>query len=269
MKRIIYLLTLPLLLLNVQEVFAATKTVTIKSLQFTPSAITIDIGDAVKWDNQDGFTHTTTSTDPAGLWNKTLLGGESYSRVFKKEGVYRYHCTIHPSMTGTITVRTPEQTRIDRGRKIIENKTVPIKLNLAGKDPNMVYLGSYFVNTQAGCANCHSCPTYAPGHNPYQGEPKQFKAGSYLSGGVPINGVTSANITPNAKGLPAGLTLSAFKNLFRTGEDPDVPGSILQVMPWPFFGMMSDRDLEAIYTYLKSIPSLPAPPANACTGMGQ
>jgi hypothetical protein len=34
----------------------------------------------------------------------------------------------------------------------------------------------------------------------------------------------------------------------------------LQVMPWPVYGKMSDRDLRAIYEYLRAIPSLPDNP---------
>jgi hypothetical protein len=42
-----------------------------------------------------------------------------------------------------------------------------------------------------------------------------------------------------------------------TGVDPEDPPSLLQVMPWPTFRNMSDRDLEAIYEYLSAIPSVP------------
>jgi hypothetical protein len=30
-------------------------------------------------------------------------------------------------------------------------------------------------------------------------------------------------------------------------------------MPWPVYGKLSDRDLLAIYTYLRSIPSVSSP----------
>ena len=66
----------------------------------------------------------------------------------------------------------------------------------------------------------------------------------------------SANITPDADGLPAGLTLAEFRNVLRTGHDPDVPGRLLQVMPWPVYQSMSDRDIRAIYEYLRSIPHI-------------
>ena len=31
-------------------------------------------------------------------------------------------------------------------------------------------------------------------------------------------------------------------------------------MPWPVFGKKTDRDLRAVYEYLKAIPSLPGNP---------
>ena len=46
-------------------------------------------------------------------------------------------------------------------------------------------------------------------------------------------------------------------NVMHTGSDPDHPGRLLQVMPWPTFHNMRDRDLEAIYEYLCAIPSVP------------
>jgi hypothetical protein len=74
--------------------------------------------------------------------------------------------------------------------------------------------------------------------------------------------VISLDITPDSNGLPAGLTISQFKNVMKTGIDP-TDGSILQVMPWPIYTNMQDSDLSAIYAYLTAIPSVPAS-ANAC-----
>ena len=85
-------------------------------------------------------------------------------------------------------------------------------------------------------------------------ETKQINAEHYLAGGVSFGPFTSDNITPDADGKPAGLSLGEFKTLLRTGHDPDDPDEILQVMPWPVFGDMTDRDLNAIYEYLRSIP---------------
>ena len=55
-----------------------------------------------------------------------------------------------------------EAKRIQKGFEI-----APVPLNLKGKDHNLVGLGSYIVNAQAACNDCHTCPSYAPGHNPF------------------------------------------------------------------------------------------------------
>jgi hypothetical protein len=142
----------------------------------------------------------------------------------------------------------------------------PLPLNLEGKNVHLVGLGSYIVNAQSACADCHSCPTYAVGRNPYLGQPKQFNADNYLAGGVSFGPFTSADITPDANGKPAGLTETQFRDVLRTGQDPDGSGRLLQVMPWPMFQDMSDHDIRAIYEYLRAIP---AAQAGGCSGPGQ
>lgn len=146
-----------------------------------------------------------------------------------------------------------EAARVARGYQI-----APVHLNLKGRDRTLVGLGSYIVNAQAGCNDCHTNPPYAPGGNPYEGEPKKINVAHYLAGGTefptPEGPVTSANITPDDHGLPAGLTFQEYKMLIRTGHDPDEPGEILQVMPWPIFKEMNDRDIKAVWEYLSAIP---------------
>lgn len=155
----------------------------------------------------------------------------------------------------------PERLRIERGFAI-----APVSLSLSGKDRDLVGLGSYIVNAQAACADCHSCPTYAPGHNPFEGGDGLINAENYLAGGVSFGPIVSANITPDENGRPAGLTFPEYLSLIRSGHDPDDPDEVLQVMPWPIFRNMTDHDIEAIYTYLTAIPH--AEPG-ACAGPGQ
>jgi hypothetical protein len=146
----------------------------------------------------------------------------------------------------------------------------PVPLDIAPRKRRVVGNGSYIVNAQSGCADCHSCPTYAPGHSPYMGGDGQQNGTSYLAGGVPFGPIMSANITPDAQGNPAGLSADEFVELIRTGHDPDgSPGEVLQVMPWPFFRFMTDRDLLSVYEYLRSIPHAETPPPGTCQGPGQ
>lgn len=258
-------LAFTLLLAATSLAHAETVTVDIRNFAFQPANVTINLGDSVKWVNQDAFPHT--STDKQNGWDSgSLSKGADFSQRFDKAGVFNYFCAVHPGMTGKVTVRTAEQTRIKIGKDIITAKprVLPITLNLAGKNANQVYQGSYIINAQGGCIDCHSCPSYAAGHNPYLGEPKQYNANNYLAGGRAFGPFISANITPDSSGKPAGLTLAQFKDLMRTGHDPHVPGNTLQVMPWPVYGMMSDTDLEAMYAFLSSIPNATQPQASAC-----
>ena len=145
----------------------------------------------------------------------------------------------------------------------------PVPLNLEGKNPALVGLGSYIVNAQADCAGCHSNPQYAPGGDPHLGQPEREDPAGHLRGGNMLFGplVVPRNLTPNAAGRPGGLTLEQFLEVFSIGTDfdnapPVVPGphspDLLQVMPWPVFSKMTDREKRAIYEYLRSIPCLPA-----------
>lgn len=173
---------------------------------------------------------------------------------------------------------------------------IPAKqLDFSGKDPALVAWGSYLVNGASDCSGCHTLPKFlpvgGPGSNPAAGDPFQgkpttqsasgqlaanFNVLHYLAGGRCFGSGTHAfmarNLTPDAHGLPEGLTLTEFIKVMRTGEDihcekdpsdeicaigPDT--AVLQVMPWPAYHNLTDRDLEAIYTYLTALP-----PAQAC-----
>jgi hypothetical protein len=150
----------------------------------------------------------------------------------------------------------PELDRVIQGYKI-----APVPLNKKGRDKTLLGLGSYIVNAQAACNDCHTNPPFAPGGDPFKGEPKKINVAGYMAGGrvFPTGDggtVVSANITPNEDGLPAGLTFPEYRELIRTGHDPDDPDEILQVMPWPVFQDMNDRDIRAVFEYLRSIPSI-------------
>lgn len=141
----------------------------------------------------------------------------------------------------------------------------PVPLNMAGRNPALVGLGSYIVNAQGDCAGCHSSPQYAPGGDPHLGQPAMTNQATYLSGGGALFGpFVPRNLTPNAQGRPAGLTVEQFLEVMNTGADlkgrppfvPSAENDLLQVMPWPVFGNMTDREKRAIYEYLSAIPCI-------------
>lgn len=135
----------------------------------------------------------------------------------------------------------------------------PVPLNFDDRDRRLVGLGSYLVNAVAGCNDCHTHPNYAPGGDPFRGQPKQVNAAQFLAGGRAFGPFVSRNLTPEAPlGRPAGLTFEQFEEVMRVGTDFDHAhpqfGPLLQIMPWPVYQSMTDRDLSAIYAYLSSIP---------------
>jgi len=76
---------------------------------FSPSEVTISVGDSVTWHNDSTVAHTVTSGNPEdgpdGLFDTGLfLSGDTFSHTFTEAGEYQYFCSIHPWMTGTVIV---------------------------------------------------------------------------------------------------------------------------------------------------------------------
>jgi hypothetical protein len=184
------------------------------------------------------------------LWMAIALAAASASPLLADAGP--------GSVNGASASLDDSDGRVQRGREIVPPGVV---LNLKGKQRGMVWLGSYIVNT-AGCVECHTHPSYSPGGDPFKGQAERINAEQYMSGGRMFGPViTAANLTPDHAGRPAGLTREEFVQTLRTGHNPHDPaGEILQVMPWPTVGKMTNHDLYAVYEYLRAIPSLPDNP---------
>jgi plastocyanin len=71
---------------------------------FSPSTISITQGSTISWFNEGPFAHT--STSDTGVWDSGNVNpGFSYQFTFNAPGIYPYHCTIHPQMTGSVIVQ--------------------------------------------------------------------------------------------------------------------------------------------------------------------
>jgi len=130
-------------------------------------------------------------------------------------------------------------------------KIAPPFLNMKGKDPNLVGLGSFIVNAQADCNGCHGSDPVneflVPG-NPYFRKPLnapiQYNQATYLNGGQNFGpagpgtvqdptsplyfapglgpNIITRNLTPDATGNPeGGVDLETFIKIIRTGHDFD------------------------------------------------
>ncbi len=76
--------------------------VTIDNFTFTPAEVKVKVGDTVTWTNHDDIPHTVVS---AGKYrSKTMDTDGTFSFTFASAGDYKYFCSLHPHMTGTVKV---------------------------------------------------------------------------------------------------------------------------------------------------------------------
>jgi len=84
---------------------ALSQTVSISNFNFSPSDVTINVGDSVTWSNSDRTTHTV--TEDTRLWDSPdLKQFQTFTITITNPGTYRYHCTLHTFMRGTVTVKS-------------------------------------------------------------------------------------------------------------------------------------------------------------------
>jgi plastocyanin len=76
----------------------------IENFTFSPGEVTAGVGETITWTNEDSAPHTATLDDGA-CDTGNIAQGNTAGLVFDAPGTYPYHCTIHPNMTGTITIQ--------------------------------------------------------------------------------------------------------------------------------------------------------------------
>jgi plastocyanin len=79
-------------------------TVDAQDLAFQPADIEAAAGETVSWVSADTVPHTVTSTSGPADFDESLPSGATASVTFDEPGTYEYACSIHPTMTGTVTV---------------------------------------------------------------------------------------------------------------------------------------------------------------------
>jgi plastocyanin len=82
---------------------AAAVSVGIENFAFVPPEVSAAIGETIGWTNSDSAGHTATLDDGA-CETGTIALDATVGLVFDAAGTYPYHCAIHPTMTGTITI---------------------------------------------------------------------------------------------------------------------------------------------------------------------
>ena len=82
--------------------------VSILNFTFEPAAVTIAVGDTVRWTNNDSFDHTVTAgasgAETGEFDSGNIAAGGTFERTFTSAAALDYFCQIHPSMTASVTV---------------------------------------------------------------------------------------------------------------------------------------------------------------------
>lgn len=79
--------------------------ITIGNFVFVPSTVTVPAGTELVWTNEDDVPHIVIGVDKdSPIRSQPLDTGDRYSVTLSMPGTYRYFCTIHPHMVGTIIV---------------------------------------------------------------------------------------------------------------------------------------------------------------------
>jgi len=85
---------------------AGGKTVTLRDIAFSPKKLSIKPNTTVTFAFRDDTTsHNVISKGAKRFKNVGVKSSGSVSRKFTAAGTYRYVCSLHPGMSGQITVR--------------------------------------------------------------------------------------------------------------------------------------------------------------------
>jgi plastocyanin len=82
---------------------SASASVTMGDFFFSPTSVSVAVGDTVTWRNNGQAPHNAVADD-GSFKTPDLNNGQSASHTFRQAGSFSYLCTIHPQMTGTVRV---------------------------------------------------------------------------------------------------------------------------------------------------------------------
>lgn len=86
---------------STNSTLSSSHVIEIKNFTFSPKVLNVKIGEEVTWINNDKSPHQIKSD----LFTSDIIGsGQSYSFTFNEAGNFDYICSIHPNMSGKITV---------------------------------------------------------------------------------------------------------------------------------------------------------------------
>jgi len=154
--------------------------------------------------------------------------------------------------------------QVERGRYLVASSGchdchTPFKMGANGPEPDM----SRMLSGHPEQLVMPPAPTLPPG--PWL----MVAAATNTAWAGPWGTSFTANLTSDAETGLGKWTVNDFKATIRTGRHMGRGRPVLPPMPVPAYNNMTDRDLEAIYAYLQTVPAIrnkvpePLPPQAA------
>jgi plastocyanin len=202
------------LILSSPVLASNTANVNIGDFFFSPSAVTINVNDQVRWTWIGSIGHTTTSD--TGLWDSGINGnGATFVNTFAVAGKFPYHCTVHPFMMAAITVQAPNAppsiaiTDPPNGSVFAAPATVSISAKASDTDGSVTNV--LFSQGTTSLGNVQNSPYLVTVQNLAAGE-YTFSAVASDNGGLHTTNAITVHVVAHAP-----IALSGLQRLSPTG----------------------------------------------------
>jgi hypothetical protein len=213
---------------------------------YAPNITPYNLG---KWTDGEILRAVTTGVSKNGRALFPIMGYHRFGKMDKEDiySIIAYLRTLDP-----VEREIPSSKADFPVNLLLHTMPAPAAFTSIPERTDRVKYGAYLINA-TGCGECHS-----------QVEKGQVIEGTEFGGGreflMPGGVVRSANITFDpetgiGKWTPE-MFISRFKNMTDSANAnrPLKPKELNTPMPWVVYGGMKTDDLDAIYTYLKSLP---------------
>ena len=170
-----------------------------------------------------------------------IMPSEDFNRLTDADvGAIVSYIGSLPAAEGTASeIRVPLVVRFVYAAGIMKDAAQKIDHNLSPAQPvasnDEIGHGAYVA---ALCKGCHN----------------EFFSGGFIPG-APPSWPPAANLTPGPGSvLPRYTNAGALATMFRTGSRPD-GSAVSTVMPFGMLSQISDDDVNALYSFLKTVPA--------------
>lgn len=212
---------------------------------YAPNITPYALGD---WTDGELLRAITTGVNKEGKALFPVMGYHRFGKMDKEDvySIIAYLRTLSP------VKKDIAESKADFPVNLLIN-TMPVEADYQKipSEKDQVRYGAYLINA-TGCVDCHS-----------RTDKGAIIPGTEFGGGMeflmPGAIVRSPNITPDNETGIGGWTKESFTARFKMYANPNYkaphvkPGDMHTPMPWGMYSGMKEKDLQAIYAYLKSL----------------